>query len=146
MAAGASAENFGHSARKSGGGQTVSRRRSSCGRWMVYNIVQGQENRPMSYRSRKIGIQQKCSGRRGIYVFLGRRLKTDTHGYEKAMNVQYITGRQKQPLYTKTCRTVIRVHADLLRHLIPKIHRLLFATAALAHFRPGRPGLPRQGL
>ena len=49
MAAGASAENFGQSARKSGGGRTVSRRRWSCGRWMVYDIVQGQENRPMSY-------------------------------------------------------------------------------------------------
>ena len=72
MAAGASAENFGHSARKSGGGRTVSRRRSSCGHWMVYDIVQGQENQLMSYRSRKIGIQQKCSGRRWIYVQLGR--------------------------------------------------------------------------
>ena len=75
MAAGASAENFGHSARKSGGGRTVSRRRSSCGRWMVYDIVQGQENRPMSYRSRKIGIRQKSSGHRRDLCFLGRRLK-----------------------------------------------------------------------
>ena len=74
MAAGALAENFGYSARKSGSGQTVSRRRSSCGRWMVYDIVQGQENRPTSYRSRKIDIWQKSSGHRWIYVQLGRRL------------------------------------------------------------------------
>ena len=74
MAAGASAENFGHSARKSGGGRTVSGRRSSCGCWMVYDIVQGQENRPTSYGSQKIGIRQKCSFRRWIYVQLGRCL------------------------------------------------------------------------
>ena len=75
MATGTSAKNFGHSARKSGGGRTVSRRRSSCGRWMVYDIVQGQENQPTSYRSRKIGIRQKCSDCRGDLCFLGRRLK-----------------------------------------------------------------------
>ena len=52
----------------SGGG-----RQATAG-WF-YDIVQGQENRPTSYRSRKIGIRQKSSGHRWIYVFLGRRLK-----------------------------------------------------------------------
>ena len=70
------AENFGHSEQSPGTEQfrTVSRRRSSCDRWMVYDIVQGQENRPTSYRSRKIGIRQKFSGRRWNQVQLGRRL------------------------------------------------------------------------
>ena len=41
----------------------------------LYDIVQGQENWPMSYRSRKIGIRQKSSGHRWIRVQLGRCLK-----------------------------------------------------------------------
>ena len=48
--------------------------RQATAGWL-YDIVQGQENRPTSYRSRKIGIRQKSSGHRWIYVFLGRRLK-----------------------------------------------------------------------
>ena len=79
MAAGALVKYFSHSARKSGGGWTVSRRQSSCGHWMVYDIVQGQDNRPTSYRSQKIGIRQKCSSRRGDLYFLGRRLNTTTN-------------------------------------------------------------------
>ena len=40
----------------------------------LYDIVQGQKNRPMSCRCRKIGIQQKSGGHCSIYVVLGRRL------------------------------------------------------------------------
>ena len=47
--------------------------RQATAGWL-YDIVQGQENRPTSYRSRKIGIRQKLSRHRRIYVFLGRRL------------------------------------------------------------------------
>ena len=39
-------------------------------------MVEGQENRPMSCRSRKIGIRQKSTGHRAIYILLGRRLYT----------------------------------------------------------------------
>ena len=40
----------------------------------LYDMVEGQENRPMSCRSQKIGIRQKSTGHRAIYVLLGRRL------------------------------------------------------------------------
>ena len=35
----------------------------------LYDMVEGQVNRPMSCRSRKIGIRQKSTGHRVIYVF-----------------------------------------------------------------------------
>ena len=46
-------------------------------------MVQGQENRPMSCRSRKIGIRQKSGGHCSIYVVLRRRL-----------NISYYVGAQ----------------------------------------------------
>ena len=60
---------------------------------MVYDIVQGQENRPMSYRSRKIGIRQKSSGHRGDLCFLGRRLKMLVKMKEKSIEEEKQSGQ-----------------------------------------------------
>ena len=45
----------------------------------LYDMVEGQENLPMSCRSRKIGIRQKSTGHRAIYILLGRRLNLASH-------------------------------------------------------------------
>ena len=66
---------FSHFQRESACGRTVSRRQSSAPTGWLYDIIQGQENRPMSYRSWKLGIRQKSSGRRWNPVQLGHRLK-----------------------------------------------------------------------
>ena len=109
--AGASAENFVISREN----RLVAKQSPGGGRQMtagwLYDIVQGQENRPMSYWSRKIGIRQKSSSRLWIYLQLGRRLK-----YISQCPTSYLTNkniRVSAPRVTWQIRTSESVPHEL---------------------------------